>query len=85
MEYIEESFPAPDDIWDAGNDTCIWSYSVFEFHFISGELTLLWCDNLNFLENPGKKQFVLDKWLLNEPDKMTFLYFCALTMQKNRI
>ncbi|MFV0331657.1 MAG: hypothetical protein ACK5KL_17855 [Dysgonomonas sp.] len=78
LENILDTFPLPDDIWDADNDTYIWSYSVFEFHFISGQLTLLWCDNLSYLENPGKKQFELDKWLLDEPNNMTFSYFCSL-------
>ncbi|MDR2948360.1 MAG: hypothetical protein LBV71_04050 [Prevotella sp.] len=78
LENILDTFPLPDDIWDADNDTYIWSYSVFEFHFISGQLTLLWCDNLSYLENPDKKQFELDKWLLDEPNNMTFSYFCSL-------
>lgn len=78
LENILDTFPLPDDIWDADNDTYIWSYSVFEFHFISGQLTLLWCDNLSCLENPDKKQFELDKWLLDEPNNMTFSYFCSL-------
>jgi len=46
MYYVRNNFPEPDDIWDAGNDTCIWSYDVFEFHFISEQLTLLWCNSL---------------------------------------
>lgn len=82
IEYIKSTFPQPDDIWDADNDTYIWRYGVFEFHFISGELTLLWCDNLSFLENPDKKQYVMDKWLLDEPNKMTFSYFCFLLEQE---
>lgn len=82
MHYVRDNFPEPDDIWDAGNDTCIWSYGVFEFHFISGQLTLLWCDNLSYLENPGKKQYRLDKWLLDEPNNMTFSYFCSLLDQE---
>jgi len=78
IDYIIENFPPPDDIWDADNDTYIWSYGVFEFHFVSGELTLLWCDNLSYLGDPDKKQYKLDKWLLKEPNKMTFSYFCSL-------
>jgi hypothetical protein len=83
MGYIRENCPLPDDVWDAGNDTYIWSYGVFEFHFISGELTLLWCDNLSNLGNPDKKQYELDKWLLNKPSKMTFSYFCSLLRQED--
>lgn len=83
MEYIQNNFPPPDNISDMGYDTFIWQYGVFEFHFIAGALTLLWCDNLNYLNNPDKKQYILDKWILSESNKLSFSYFCSRLDQEN--
>lgn len=83
IEYIKANFPLPDDIWDGGDDTFIWRYGVFEFHFIQGELALLWCDNLAYLNNPDKEQFVLDKWIFKESEELTLSYFCSILDLEN--
>ena len=82
-EYVTANFPPPDDVWDAGHGAFIRTYGGFEFHFRDGVLTLLWCDLLSYLTNPDKGQYKLDKWLLDDPDRMTVFRFCSLLDMEN--
>ena len=64
VDEVKRVFPKPDSINPMGNNTYIWLYDRFEFHFIDGELQLLWCDWLD-LKSPQKKQFKLERGLLD--------------------
>lgn len=53
----------------------IWRYGTFEFHFSDNILCLLWSDNLGYLFSPRKKQFKLNRWILDKYQKFTLSKF----------
>lgn len=65
-ETIKRIFCKPDDISDMRHNMFIWRYGAFEFHFSDDILFLLWCDNLSYMFSPKKKQFKLDRWILDK-------------------
>lgn len=76
IDVVKEEFPKPDDISEMDKNIYIWRYGAFEFHFVDGILTLLWCDNLNFMYSPRRKQFKLDRWILGKyKDGCTLTHF----------
>jgi len=62
---IKKIFPKPDSIDFMSEGIFIWSYNHLEFHLINDELQLIWCDWLDTLKSPRKKQFKLDRGILN--------------------
>lgn len=64
-DEIKKVFPKPDSVNPMGDGMVIWLYSRLEFHFFDDELSLIWCDWLDALRNPQKKQFKLDRGFLN--------------------
>ncbi|NDV66695.1 hypothetical protein [Bacteroides sp. 224] len=65
MDEIKAIFPKPDSINPMGGGMSIWLYGKLEFHFMNDELIFIWCDWLEALKSPHKKQFKLDRGLLN--------------------
>lgn len=66
MAGVKNILSKPDDVTETRKDTFIWRYSAFELHFEGGFLTLLWCDNLDYMYSPQKKQFKLSRWVLDK-------------------
>lgn len=64
--YILDFFHKPDHISRMSKGIYIWRYGVFEFHFFDGELIMFWCDHLDFMYSPRKKQFKLDRWIIGK-------------------
>jgi len=56
----------PDDVTRMTRGIYIWRYGAFEFHFFDGILITLWCDNLDYMYSPRKKQFKLDRWIIGK-------------------
>ncbi len=75
INEVRRNFYKPDDISYMGHNMFIWRYGVFEFHFSDGILFLLWCDHLDFMFSPRKKQFKLDRWILDKYRKLTLRKF----------
>lgn len=71
-------FCKPDDKNYMGCGMSIWRYSLFELHFLDEVLVAFWCDGLQRLKNPSKKQFRLDKWVFANVKILTIDYFCKL-------
>lgn len=63
---IIQHFHKPDDITRVNQGIYIWRYGAFEFHFFDGILVTLWCDNLDYMYSPRKKQFKLDRWIIGK-------------------
>jgi len=83
MDEVRRNFYKPDDISYMGHNMFIWRYGVFEFHFSDGILFLLWCDHLDFIFSSRKKQFKLDRWLLDRYQKQTLRKFIeAIEIEK---
>lgn len=72
-EWILNNFPDPDDV-ELNYDNPIWSYGNIELHFRDDEtLFLMYTDCTDTLT--GGTSLLLDKWILNEQEKLTLEYF----------
>ena len=64
--HILKKIPKPDDVDRMSKGVYIWTYGSFEFHFFDGNLFTFWCDQLDFMFSPRKKQFKLDRWIIGK-------------------
>ena len=72
-EWILNNFADPDDADSDYYNNPIWVYGNIELHFGDDEtLFLIYSDYIDTLE--GGPSLHLDKWILNEPEKLTLEY-----------
>jgi hypothetical protein len=72
-EWILNNFADPDEVYQNNYDAPIWRYGNIELHFRNDEtLFLIYSDYIDTLE--GGPSLHLDKWILNEPEKLTLEY-----------
>jgi hypothetical protein len=70
-EWVLNNFPDPDD--QNNYDAPIWVYGNIELHFRNDEkLFLIYTDYIDSLD--GGPSIRLNKWILNEPEKLTLEY-----------
>lgn len=85
MADVKNILSKPDDVTEIMEDTFIWRYSAFELHFRGDSLTLLWCDNLDYMYSPNKKQFKLDRWVLDKYKEGTDLRNFIKEIEKEQV
>lgn len=66
---ILEKFIKPESIEELNGGFSILAYGTVELHFFNNKLILIWCDNLQYIDSYS--QLKVDKWILNEPNKLT--------------
>jgi hypothetical protein len=74
-EWILNNFPDPDDFGMGENlmTAEIWFYGNIELLFDKNELFLIHTENIKDLD--GGQFLNLEKWILEEPNKLTLSYF----------
>jgi hypothetical protein len=72
-EWIINNFPDPDEVYTNSYDSPIWFYGDIELHFNdTNELFLIFSDHIDTLQ--GGNSLRLNKWILDEPEKLTLEY-----------
>ena len=72
-QWILNNFPDPDQAGHDHYSNPIWFYGDIELHFGNDEkLFLIYSEYIDTLE--GGPSLRLDKWILNEPEKLTLEY-----------
>lgn len=79
--WLDRHFIKVTDKTYMGNKLSIWRYGVIEFHFDGDYLFQIWCDNLHYLKS--NRWFILDKWILTHPKRLTFEYVITHIEQEN--
>jgi hypothetical protein len=73
-KQIINNFPDPDDMFPDSYNTPVWFYGNIELHFHDDDETLylIYSDYIDDLD--GGESLQLEKWILNEPEKLTLEY-----------
>lgn len=71
--WIINNFPDPDNMYAESYHDPVWFYGNMELHFHDDEtLSLIYSDYIDDLD--GGESLQLEKWILNEPEKLTLEY-----------